>query len=129
MFKTLFIALSMLSVANPTSAETETPVAINVESATFCNNNMNAFSDWVSDRLVYPEESKKYGSEGIVNVMFSVDENGRVINVKVTKPYDKLLDAEAVRVVSMSPRWKPMRINGKGVMSNYTLDVNFKLTK
>jgi hypothetical protein len=79
-----------------------------------------------------PRISAKNGiniEEVMDNCVFSVMCYGRVINVKVTKPYDKLLDAEAVRVVSMSPRWKPMRINGKGVMSNYTLDVNFKLTK
>ena len=119
----------MLSVANPTPAETETHNTINVEDATFCGKDINAFSKWVSDRLVYPEMSKQYGSEGVVNVMFSVDETGKVTNVKVVKPYDTLLDAEAIRVISMSPRWKPMRINGKGVISNYTLDVNFKLTK
>lgn len=135
MIKSLFVAVSMLSVVNPSDANVEKAsesVAENVmyvEDATFCGANANAFSDWVSDRLVYPEESRLYGSEGMVKVMFSVDKQGRVYNVKVTKPYDKLLDAEAIRVVSMSPKWKPMRINGKSVETNYILGINFKLTK
>lgn len=131
MFTSLFIALTMLSTSITPSAEptaTPTTTTIAVEKATFCGNDINTFSTWVCDRLVYPEASRENGSEGIVNVSFNVDETGRVNNVKVIKPFDSQLDAEVIRVVSMSPRWKPMKVNGKPVERNYTIGVNFKLT-
>jgi hypothetical protein len=39
------------------------------------------------------------------------------------------LDAEAVRIVSASPKWKPGRVNGNKVRSSLTIPVEFKLEK
>ena len=60
-------------------------------------------------------------------VAFTVDQNGKVGNVKVVDSVDPQLDAEAVRVISSSPRWKPGVKDGQQVIVHYTFPVIFQL--
>ena len=60
---------------------------------------------------------------------FVIDEKGKMTDVKVLKGVDPLLDAEAVKVVSASPDWKPARLQGRKVRSEMSLYVEFKLEK
>ena len=53
--------------------------------------------------------------------------NGGVQEVEVEKGVFPSLDAEAVRVVKSSPKWKPGIKNGKPVRVTYTLPVIFIL--
>ena len=52
-----------------------------------------------------------------------------VTDVRVVKGVSEELDAEAVRIVSASPKWKPGRVNGNKVRSSLTIPVEFKLEK
>lgn len=83
---------------------------------------------WVYPYLKYPPEAVDNHVQGTVNVRFIVDRKGNVTDVHVVKPADVLLDAEAVKVISASPRWKPGRVNGKTVACRITVPVEFKLT-
>lgn len=87
----------------------------------------NAFSEWVNERLVYPETAIRKGIEGVVKVQFTIDTDGTVKDVKVIGSADSSLDIEAVRVVSMSPKWKPGKKDGKPVSVTYTFPVVFQL--
>ena len=62
-------------------------------------------------------------------VQFIIEKDGKITNVKVTKGVDEELDAEAVRVISASPKWKPGRMGGNKVRSVLTLPVEFRLEK
>ena len=62
-------------------------------------------------------------------VDFIIEKDGRITDVKVSKGVSEELDAEAVRVVSASPKWKPGRINGNRVRSRLTIPIEFKLVK
>ncbi len=84
---------------------------------------------WVYQYLRYPQEAVKNGIQGRVLVDFVIDENGKVTNVKVLKGVDELLDAEAVRVISASPAWKPGYVHGKKVKAEISLYVEFRLEK
>lgn len=133
MLKSLFVAVSLLSVGTPNGTSLESNANVNsiyVEKASFCGADVNTFSEWVSDRVVYPETSRKFGCEGLVEVMFSVDAQGRVKNIKVAKSSQyQELNAEVIRVVSMSPRWRPMKVNGEGIETNYIMGINFQLVR
>jgi protein TonB len=52
-----------------------------------------------------------------------------VKDVVVTKSVDPLLDKEAVRVISLMPKWNPARHNGERVDAKYTLPVTFRLAQ
>ena len=95
---------------------------------TFMGHDANSFSNWVNSRLVYPESSRKVGSEGIVKFRFTIDQNGDLTDlVMVESSGDPALNAEAYRVVSSSPRWQPGMIHGQAVKVVYRFPVIFKL--
>ncbi len=86
-------------------------------------------SKWVYQYLKYPEEAVRNGIQGTVQISFVIEKNGEVTNVKVVRGIDELLDDEAVRVVSASPKWRAARVRGEKVRSTLTLGVEFRLAK
>lgn len=84
---------------------------------------------WVYTYMKYPKEAVKNGIQGRVLVDFVIDEKGKIRDVKVLKGVDPLLDAEAVRIISASPDWKPGWLMGKKVKSRMSLYVEFRLEK
>ena len=69
------------------------------------------------------------GIQGTVHVNFIIDKDGKVTDVKVARSVDPLLDEEAVRVVSASPKWRPGRLRGQKVRTSMTIPVEFRLEK
>jgi TonB family protein len=94
---------------------------------TFKGQDANAFSSWVTARLKYPQDAKDARIEGTVLVKFVIGTNGGVQEVEVEKGVFPSLDAEAVRVIKSSPKWKPGIKDGKPVRVSYTLPVIFVL--
>jgi protein TonB len=87
-----------------------------------------ALAKWIQDNIVYPETAIDEGVEGRVEVMFAVDENGRVYTPVVTGDRTGYgLDEEAARVVSKMPTWNPGQIKGRNVKSYYTLPITFRI--
>ena len=94
---------------------------------TFKGKGTDAFSAWVTSHLKYPKDAKEAHIDGTVNIKFVVGSNGGVQEVEVLKGVHPSLDAEAVRVVKSSPKWKPGIKNGKPCRVTYTLPVIFVL--
>ena len=97
------------------------------EKPSFMGGDANAFSKWVNERLVYPEIAKENGVSGRVTLQFTVNTDGTVSNIKVLRGVDPSLDKEAVRVVSMSPKWTPGKQRDRAVKVTYTFTVIFQL--
>ena len=97
------------------------------EKPSFMGGDANAFSKWVNERLVYPEIAKENGVSGRVTLQFTVNTDGTVSNIKVLRGVDASLDKEAVRVVSMSPKWTPGKQRDRAVKVTYTFPVIFQL--
>ena len=84
---------------------------------------------WVYQYLKYPEEAVRNGVQGRVTVEFIVDKDGKVTDARVVKGVSDALDAEALKVVSASPKWKPGRVNGNKVRTVVSIPIEFKLEK
>ena len=84
---------------------------------------------WVYQYLKYPEEALMEGVQGRVMVDFIIGKDGKVSDVRVVKGISPELDAEAVKVVSASPKWKPGRRAGEKVRVSMTIPVEFRLEK
>lgn len=84
---------------------------------------------WVYQYLKYPQEALQEGVQGRVMVYFIIEKDGKVTDVKVVKGVSPELDAEAVKVVSASPKWKPGRVAGEKVRVAMTIPVEFRLEK
>lgn len=86
--------------------------------------NIQAF---LSRNLRYPKEAVDKKIQGKVMVSFIITKIGRVTNVRVIRSVHPLLDQEAIRVISIMPKWKPGKQNGKAVNTSYTVPINFHL--
>ena len=91
------------------------------------NGTVYGFREYIIKNMKYPKEAKKNKEQGKVFVQFSVDTTGTVSDVKIIKSVSPALDAEAVRVVSESPKWKPGKQKGKLVKVQFTFPINFTL--
>ena len=63
-----------------------------------------------------------------IRVIFKINKNGDVTNVRARAPHPKL-KAEAIRVVNMLPKMKPGIHKGKAVVVPYSLPINFVVQK
>jgi TonB family protein len=75
----------------------------------------------MNENKKYPEQARKDSIEGRVVVSFTVESDGTITNAQVVKSLHPLLDAEALRVVNLMPKWEP------GAQSRYNLPIYFKL--
>ena len=69
----------------------------------------------------------KAGIAGRVSLSFIVGTDGKVRDVKVLRGAHEKLDAEALRVLKMSPDWTPGTKDGKPVPVSFIFPVNFEI--
>ena len=119
--------MDYIEVIDEVVEEEEIPFMLVEEKPTFQKGDANNFSKWVNQRLVYPEIAKENGVQGRITLQFTIDKDGSLTKVKVLRGVDPSLDKEAVRVVSMSPKWEPGRQRDRAVPVTYTFPVIFKL--
>ncbi len=96
----------------------------------FFRRNIQSFlDDWVYKYLKYPNAAVEAGIQGTVTVSFIVEADGRVGSVTIERSVSETLDAEALKVVSASPKWTPATIGGKKVRTKIVIPVEFRLKK
>ena len=94
---------------------------------TFNGGDANEFSKWVNSQLTYPAQAKADGVQGRVTLQFTIGSDGVLRDVKVLRGVREDLDAEAVRVISASPRWAPGEQDGKPVAVTFVFPVIYQL--
>jgi TonB family protein len=86
----------------------------------------DALKEFISKNLRYPEEAKKSGLSGVVEVNFMINKEGKVENIKVMKGISPECDAEATRVTSLLTGWTQGVRQGKSVVTMVSIPVEFK---
>lgn len=98
--------------------------------ATFLHGDEGQFLNrWVYEYIKYPDSAIRSGLEGRVIADFVVNEKGQVTQVEIARGLDDEIDAQVVKVIKASPKWKPATIGGKPVSVRISVPVDFKLTK
>ena len=83
--------------------------------------------EYLRSNLNYPAGCRENNIQGRVLISFVVEKDGSISNTEVVQPVDEELDAEALRVVSKMPNWKPGTQRGEAVRVKYTVPINFRL--
>jgi TonB family protein len=86
-----------------------------------------AFSKFISRNVRYPAIAREKNIQGRVIVSFIVEKDGTLTNTKVLRGIGGGCDEESVRVISLSPNWKPGSLNGKPVRVQYSVPISFAL--
>ena len=74
---------------------------------TFEGNSYLAFNEWVVSRTSYPEEAVRQEISGWARVSYTVDTDGRVINIKPSDATNPVLGNALAEVIRTSPLWTP----------------------
>jgi TonB family protein len=84
---------------------------------------------YISENLIYPDSAYKANMEGKVFVSFTIDCEGHISNIKITKGSNPYFDTEVLRLISNMPNWiwdekiKPT----ERMTITRTLPISFKL--
>ncbi|WP_018712069.1 M56 family metallopeptidase [Phocaeicola barnesiae] len=90
---------------------------------------MSACLKFLADHVAYPKEAAEKKIQGRVIVQFVVMKDGSIANARVIRSVDPLLDAEALRVIGLMPKWKPGTQRGQAVNVKFTMPITFRLDK
>ena len=86
-----------------------------------------ALLQFISNSIKYPVIAQENGIQGRVHITFVVNVDGSVSDPRITRPVDPSLDKEALRVISLLPKWNPGKQGGKPVRVSYNVPIYFQL--
>lgn len=93
----------------------------------FGKKGMKGFLSFIKENTIYPPFPLINNMEGKVVCEFVIDKTGKLINVRIVEGLNEDFDLEVIRVLSLSPLWKPGKVNGNPVNVMYSVPVHFKL--
>ncbi|MBR9853763.1 MAG: energy transducer TonB [Algicola sp.] len=74
----------------------------------------------------YPEIAQEMGVQGRVSVIFVIQKDGSIGNIRMRGP-DKNLEAEALRIIQRLPKMTPGKQRGRPVKVPFSIPITFKL--
>lgn len=80
----------------------------------------------ISQNFRYPKKAHKKKIQGKVHILFDIDPNGNVNNLRTRGPHD-VLENEAIRIINLLPKMKPGKENGEPIKTPFAIPLNFKL--
>ncbi|PIB27469.1 energy transducer TonB [Maribacter sp. 4U21] len=80
----------------------------------------------ISKNFRYPEIAQEMGVQGRVNIMFVIQKDGSIGNVRMRGP-DKNLEKEAARIIGKLPKMTPGKQRGRAVRVPFSIPITFKL--
>ncbi len=87
----------------------------------------NALMRYLGSNIKYPEAARKAGVQGMVHVTYIVEKDGTISELKINRGIGEGCDEEALRVISMMPKWKPGSQRGEPVRVQFNLPIKFVL--
>ncbi len=90
------------------------------------------YMDWfryLGKNVKYPTQARRMGIQGTVMVEFLIQKDGSVSDIKVISSPHESLSEETERVMRLSPKWNPQKIEGEAQVTLMTIPINFKLAQ
>ncbi len=82
---------------------------------------------FINEHRRYPAKAYEAGIEGRVLCSCVVGSNGDISNIEVVKGVEESLDREAVRIISLMPKWNPGKVDDEPVDTYCLIAVPFRL--
>ncbi|GAB2688231.1 hypothetical protein GCM10027037_08350 [Mucilaginibacter koreensis] len=101
--------------------EVFTPVEIMAEP----RGGMDVFFQYINRNTMCPKSAKDNNIVGKVIVAFTVEKDGSLDDIKVDKSLSFDTDAEAIRLIKISPKWIPASQNGNPVRVRFKVPIQF----
>lgn len=97
------------------------------KSPKFPKGGMKGFREFILENTVYPPFTLINNMEGTVICQFLIDKSGQLINIRIVEGLNEDFDLEVIRVLSLSPLWKPGKEKGNAVNVLFTIPIQFKI--
>ncbi len=123
----IFLAFSTIGKTQSDTVKADDTVFDFVEVQPEFPGGNEALFKFIADNIVYPPSAKEEGIQGKVYIQFVIDKDGNVTKPQIMRGVNPALDREALRVISLMPKWKPGYLRGKPVLVKYTIPIMFKL--
>ena len=121
--------VSTVTLDSPVAGDPKDAVYTSVEQIPQFPGGMDAFSGFLTTNLRYPKSARKNKIQGRVIVTMVVEKDGSLSNIKIARSVSDDIDAEALRVVKLSPKWSPGIQNGRPVKVSFAIPISFMLDK
>ncbi|MBL8002219.1 MAG: TonB family protein [Flavobacteriales bacterium] len=113
------------TVRSTTPSKTESTMAVApTETRPEFPGGMAAFYAFLEANIRHPDLEKPVN--GAVEVGFTINPDGRVVDAAIVKGLNEAYNAEALRVIRSMPRWKPGTANGKSVPCRLQMPMEFR---
>ena len=86
-----------------------------------------ALVTYLKENLNYPAVPAENGVQGRVIVLFKVEADGSLTDVRIGRSVDPWIDREALRLVKAMPKWIPGKQDGKPVPVKFQVPITFRL--
>ena len=117
------------SAAADTTYKKDGPVFTAVEQVPEFPGGLSAFSAFLAKNIRYPADARDNNVQGRVVIRFIVETDGALSNFEVVRGIGHGADEEAIRVLALSPNWKPGIQNGRAVRVSYSVPISFALAE
>lgn len=84
---------------------------------------LDEFSEYINSEFDFSKVTKP----GKMIFAFTIDEEGKVKNIKVVQVLDMESSLEIIRVMKKCPNWEPTKRNGKPISVELKYPMNFKM--
>ena len=126
---TLLVSLIIVNAMGQTKAADNDEAVVVVEHSAEFPSGMDNFYKFIAANIQYPEQALKDGVQGRIYLSFIVEKDGQLTNIKVLKGLGAGLDEESVRLLTISPKWKPGEQNNRKVRQRVSLPISFVIQK
>jgi protein TonB len=86
-----------------------------------------ALRSFIKATLHYPADALRRKVQGTVMLSFTIEKDGSIRSVIISKSVDPIIDFEAVRILESMPRWTPARMHGKSVATMMVMPISFSI--
>ncbi|MBR4690016.1 MAG: TonB family protein [Bacteroidales bacterium] len=110
-------------------SEDDEPVYMKVEKMPAYPGGMRELIKDIEENLVYPEDAKKNGIQGVVVVLFVVDKKGSIVAPRILQSKFPVLNSAAIDVLFHLKPFEPGEHRGEKVNVYFDVPIQFRLDK
>lgn len=116
-------------VESPKKVEAKSAAPVVVNKPTFPGGE-KAIREFVRTNMKYPKECEAERLMGRVTITMTITPDGTPTNIKMLRSSgNKFMDAEAMRIAKLMPKWQPVKDEKNAEAVNYMLPIQFRPTK
>jgi protein TonB len=126
-FLSLIAFVLLISTADAQNTKQADSVYTQVDKSAEFSGAQKQYIKYLVKTVRYPAKAVETNTQGKVILQALIEKDGTISELKVKNSISSELDAEAIRVISKSPKWVPAQKDGKSVRSYYEIPVAFSL--